>query len=103
VILIAFPDRGAVTGTITKEPFTVVFTTERDAKHVVKCTTMEQAPVYFVLYDDQGKKVDENYREGQLYKGFKEVLPIGKKYFLMVAPFKNMNLGKPVTLQIYTE
>ncbi len=102
-ILIAFPNRGAVTGVLSKEPVSVIFTAEKDAKHIIQCNTMLEAPVILILYNDKGKKVDTNYKKGKLYRGFKENLRKGEKYFFVVMPFKDDNIGKSFTVQVTTE
>ena len=101
--LIAFPDRGAVTGILDKEPVAVVFNTEKTAKHIVQCNTMKEAPVILVMYDSAGKKVDTNFKNERLFKGFKEDLKAGNGYFFYVVPYDDKDIGKPFTVQVLTE
>ncbi len=101
--LIAFPDRGSVTGILGKEPVAVVFNTEKTAKHIVQCNTMKQAPVILVMYDSKGNKVDTNYKNERLFKGFREDLEKGNGYFFYVIPYNDADIGKPFTVQVLTQ
>ncbi len=101
--LIAFPDRGSVTGILGKDPVAVVFNTEKTAKHIVQCNTMKQAPVILVMYDSKGNKVDTNYKNERLFKGFREDLKKGNGYFFYVIPYNDADIGKPFTVQVLTQ
>ncbi len=101
--LTIFVDSGPLIGTLGNEPIAVIFDTEKSGPHSIKCNSMNNAPVMIILYDIDGKEIDSNFKDKQLYKGFRNKLKGKKKYFFFVAPLNDDDVGKQFSVEVLSE
>ena len=98
-----YVDGGPLTGTLSKDTVAVIFTTEKSGPHTVKCNSMNKAAAMMILYDSDGKQIDSNFKDGQLYRGFRNQLEGNKSYFFFVAPLNDEDHGKTFEVEVVSE